>query len=601
VRDGRALIAEKGLQDTAQFVQADAFDRISLATVTPRPTLAVVSGLYELFPDNEMVQRSLAGVGDAVEDRGYLVYTGQPWHPQLEMIARALTSHRQGEAWVMRRRTQVEMDQLVEEAGFRKIDQRGRRVGDLHGVAGGAHRAMSAAPGLPQASARRSAQQGFPMTAWLGQRPWKRAAAWLVSWGRCSTRPTASPTGGPPRARTSRRWPSTGSGRSRSGRGRSFRTGRSTCSTRCRCSSRAANTRWTGMRCGWLPRRSIACTCFIAWPLHFSFGQPAVDGAPAFLFNALRGFDQPFNQAPSLHIALAVILWDWYRQFIRPLWARLVLHVWAFAICASVLTTWQHHFIDIPTGALLGVLCVWLWPLERVVSMRRALGRSRALRSGGSSRGSMRWVRRCFSHVALYGGGVWLWLAWPAASLAFVALNYIGLGARGFQMNGRGRMGWAARWLFAPYRLGAAINAWLWTRKLPASVEVVPGLRLGRRPTHAEWLAAGKPRLVSLCAELQMPAGVPHARCVPLARPHGAADGSSAARGRGHRRPAPQRGRHAGVGLLRARLFAQCRSGDRLAGPLRFGRRNGAGRRRGAPCAAADRAAPRVAGCRSRR
>ncbi|MGJ7546485.1 bifunctional alpha/beta hydrolase/class I SAM-dependent methyltransferase [Variovorax sp. LT1R16] len=124
VRDGTALIAEKELQDIAKFVQADAFDRISLASVMPRPTLAVVSGLYELFPDNEMVRRSLAGVGDAVEDRGYLVYTGQPWHPQLEMIARALTSHRQGEAWVMRRRTQAEMDQLVEEAGFRKIAQR---------------------------------------------------------------------------------------------------------------------------------------------------------------------------------------------------------------------------------------------------------------------------------------------------------------------------------------------------------------------------------------------------------------------------------------------------------------------------------------------
>jgi alpha-beta hydrolase superfamily lysophospholipase len=124
VRDGRALIAEKALQDSAQFVQADAFDRMSLASVTPRPTLAVVSGLYELFPDNEMVSRSLAGVGDAVEDGGYLVYTGQPWHPQLEMIARALTSHRQGQAWVMRRRTQAEMDQLVEAAGFRKIDQR---------------------------------------------------------------------------------------------------------------------------------------------------------------------------------------------------------------------------------------------------------------------------------------------------------------------------------------------------------------------------------------------------------------------------------------------------------------------------------------------
>ncbi|RYX92805.1 MAG: alpha/beta fold hydrolase [Comamonadaceae bacterium] len=124
VRDGRALIEEKGLSGIAQFVQADAFDRVSLASVVPRPTVAVVSGLYELFPDNEMVRRSLAGVGDAVEDGGYLVYTGQPWHPQLEMIARALTSHRQGDAWVMRRRTQAEMDQLVEEAGFRKVTQR---------------------------------------------------------------------------------------------------------------------------------------------------------------------------------------------------------------------------------------------------------------------------------------------------------------------------------------------------------------------------------------------------------------------------------------------------------------------------------------------
>jgi hypothetical protein len=40
------------------------------------------------------------------------------------MIARALTSHRDGVAWVMRRRTQAEMDQLVREAGFEKIAQR---------------------------------------------------------------------------------------------------------------------------------------------------------------------------------------------------------------------------------------------------------------------------------------------------------------------------------------------------------------------------------------------------------------------------------------------------------------------------------------------
>ncbi|WP_077044478.1 bifunctional alpha/beta hydrolase/class I SAM-dependent methyltransferase [Pseudomonas sp. KK4] len=129
VRDGNALIREKQLEGIARFVKGDAFDRADLAALQPRPTLAVVSGLYELFANNQMVSRSLAGLADAVEPGGYLVYTGQPWHPQLELIARALTSHREGQAWVMRRRTQVEMDQLVEAAGFRKVGMRVDRWG----------------------------------------------------------------------------------------------------------------------------------------------------------------------------------------------------------------------------------------------------------------------------------------------------------------------------------------------------------------------------------------------------------------------------------------------------------------------------------------
>ncbi len=124
VQQGSALIAKKGLTEVARFVQGDAFDRQSLASLDPHPTLAVVSGLYELFASNDLLGSSLAGLADAVQPGGYLVYTGQPWHPQLEMIARALTSHRDGQAWVMRRRSQAEMDQLVEAAGFRKVAQR---------------------------------------------------------------------------------------------------------------------------------------------------------------------------------------------------------------------------------------------------------------------------------------------------------------------------------------------------------------------------------------------------------------------------------------------------------------------------------------------
>jgi hypothetical protein len=124
VESGTALIAKKGFSDIARFVKGDAFDEASLAGIEPRPTLGLVSGLYELFADNTMVRRSLRGLAAAIAPGGYLIYTGQPWHPQLEFIARALTSHRAGQAWIMRRRTQAEMDQLVADAGFEKIEQR---------------------------------------------------------------------------------------------------------------------------------------------------------------------------------------------------------------------------------------------------------------------------------------------------------------------------------------------------------------------------------------------------------------------------------------------------------------------------------------------
>jgi hypothetical protein len=124
VEAGRTMIRAKGLENLAQFVKGDAFDTGSLAAIEPKPTLGIVSGLYELFPDNAMVTASLKGLAQAIPRGGYLIYTGQPWHPQLELIARALTSHRQGQAWIMRRRVQAEMDQLVAAAGFRKVDQR---------------------------------------------------------------------------------------------------------------------------------------------------------------------------------------------------------------------------------------------------------------------------------------------------------------------------------------------------------------------------------------------------------------------------------------------------------------------------------------------
>jgi len=121
VEQGREIARTMGLADRVTFQQGDAFDEESLASIAPAPNVVIVSGLYELFGDNDMVLRSLRGTARAMTGGGHLIYTGQPWHPQLEMIARVLTN-RDGQPWVMRRRTQEEMDDLVRAAGFSKLD-----------------------------------------------------------------------------------------------------------------------------------------------------------------------------------------------------------------------------------------------------------------------------------------------------------------------------------------------------------------------------------------------------------------------------------------------------------------------------------------------
>lgn len=123
VEKGQAMIEERGLSHVARFKKGNAFDYDSLATLEPAPTLGIVSGLYELFPDNTLIKVSLAGLAAAIPPGGVLVYTGQPWHPQLKTIAYTLTSHQNGIPWMMRVRTQKEMDTLVEQAGFEKCHQ----------------------------------------------------------------------------------------------------------------------------------------------------------------------------------------------------------------------------------------------------------------------------------------------------------------------------------------------------------------------------------------------------------------------------------------------------------------------------------------------
>jgi protein-tyrosine phosphatase len=242
----------------------------------------------------------------------------------------------------------------------------------------------------------------------------------------------------------------------------------------------------------------LCIAAFLLWPLRFTFERPALDGLFGGMFDVLMGFDKPFNQAPSLHIALLVVIWLMFARHTHGLWLRGLLHGWMALIGLSVLTTWQHHFIDVPTGVLAGWLCVWLWPLQG----RSPLLAWQLTRNPQRLRLALRYSLGAALLCALATnlGGVWLWLLWPTFSLLLVALNYLLFGAAGFQKAADGRLSSAATWLLAPYLAAAWLNSRLWTRAHPDADEVAPGVWLGRIPApgQAEQFQAQ----LDLCAEL---------------------------------------------------------------------------------------------------
>ena len=245
--------------------------------------------------------------------------------------------------------------------------------------------------------------------------------------------------------------------------------------------------------------QAIAIACFIAFPLHFTFARPQTDGLFGSMFDVLMGFDQPYNQAPSLHIILLVILWVRYAKHVPPA-GRWLLHAGFFLIGVSVLTTYQHHFIDIPTGLWVGWLCIWLFP-ENAPSIP-----SRFSLTGDSRR---RWIACMYAlgslgtaMVAFTVGGAAIFLLWISGSLLLVAVIYLALDETAFQKNPDGTMNAAAWWLFAPYFIGAWINSRAWTHADKRVDRVDSGVMLGRMPTAGDLAEAGIGSVVDLTAEL---------------------------------------------------------------------------------------------------
>ena len=249
-----------------------------------------------------------------------------------------------------------------------------------------------------------------------------------------------------------------------------------------------------------LTAQIVAIASFVLFPLKFTFERAATGGVFGDLFMLLTSFDKPFNQAPSLHIALLVILWALFARKLHGI-TRVLADLSFVLIGASVLTTWQHHFIDVPTGALLGFFCLWLWPQTKptpLAGARWTSDRRRLVLAARYATGAL-----IVAAVAVIAGGAGLWLLWVTVALAFVALDYAWLGTAGFQKRG-GRLSPAAAVLLAPYLAGARVNAWAWTRGHSPFDHVADDVYLGRMPTRADLDRGGFAAIVDMTCELSL-------------------------------------------------------------------------------------------------
>ena len=228
---------------------------------------------------------------------------------------------------------------------------------------------------------------------------------------------------------------------------------------------------------------TVATACFLILPLRFGFERPVVDGLFGPGFALLHTLDRPYNQAPSLHIALLVVLWPVFHRAVRGP-ANPVLHVWFALIGASVLLTWQHHLIDVPTGALLGLAALCLLP---DAADRRRGTVPRRWEQVARRQIGLRYRLGCLALLALTPLALpWsLGLLWPAAALAIVGAAYA-WGGPALLGKSRGMVSLASRIVLAPYRLGALAFLRLRAAFDAPWNEVAPGILVGRRLSRRE-------------------------------------------------------------------------------------------------------------------
>ena len=159
----------------------------------------------------------------------------------------------------------------------------------------------------------------------------------------------------------------------------------------------------------------ISVTVFLLFPLKFSFGRPWTTGLWSWMFAVRTGIDPQFNEAPSLHIGFMVVLWAAFGRYLHG-WSLWLMRGWFLLTMLSTLTTYRHHFFDLPTGLWVGLFCLAMFP-DGEAAAQCGMSQTRRFQFAA-------WhvcgASICVAAAYRLGGAGWLML-WPAGALALVA------------------------------------------------------------------------------------------------------------------------------------------------------------------------------------
>jgi hypothetical protein len=115
----RVTAGELGVAERVTYLRADAFDRGSLAALSPRPDVVLELGLYGIYHDDARIERHFLDVAQLVAPRE-IVFNVQTRNPEIEHIAR-VWRNAAGERCVWRLRPVEQILGYAAAAGYRPV------------------------------------------------------------------------------------------------------------------------------------------------------------------------------------------------------------------------------------------------------------------------------------------------------------------------------------------------------------------------------------------------------------------------------------------------------------------------------------------------